>query len=78
MGIEGQGPYLSHPGLYDEQMETLNLEAPAIFLRLANHYHLKPERLADALIFEFCCSPPRELILVAREAQADRAPVGVQ
>lgn len=48
---------------------------PKIFCRLCEeYYHVTPERLANALIYEFCVRPPRELVLIehaeVREEQA--------
>ena len=48
-------------------------EVPEIFLRLAKFYHLEPKCLADgALVYDFCCDPPHELILVSRDGAEDQ------
>lgn len=48
------------------EMSKLTTQAPDIFWRLASHYQLEPERLAAALIYQFCLKPPTEIILVSR------------
>ncbi len=52
----------------EEDYKEIKCRIPSVFLRLAKFYHLEPKRLANALIFEFCCDPPKDLILVARAA----------
>jgi hypothetical protein len=38
----------------------------------AANYPLSPERIATALVYDFCCKPPKELWLVGRERPEDR------
>lgn len=49
-------------------MVEIACRAPQIFGQLAAYYHVEPQRLADALIYSFCCAPPRELILIEHAA----------
>lgn len=44
----------------------LTLTAPAIFVALAHHYGVTPERLGNALVYSFCALPPETLTLVQR------------
>lgn len=64
--------------LHHAQMQSFISDPPEVFLLLARQYHLPPERLAKAIIWTFCLAPPRELILVAREAPSDRVLFGAQ
>ena len=55
----------------DEPIETepLEIDVPAIFLRLSSeYYHLDPKELAEMLIDEFCCNPPRSLTIISHDA----------
>lgn len=51
----------------------MKLNVPEMFLKLArDYYKLDPKRLADALIYNFCCEPPRDLILVKHESSTKK------
>ena len=44
------------------------------FVKLcAAKYPLPPERIASALVYDFCLHPPKQLTLVARNRPADQA-----
>lgn len=46
----------------------LKCKAPDVFFSLASYYHLKPEVLANALIYNLCVHPPKSLTLISRES----------
>ncbi len=49
--------------------EQITIEAPEMFIRLCtDHYCIKPERLLSAMAYSLCLNPPRELVLIEREA----------
>ncbi len=54
--------------------EQITVTPPAIFLRLCREYYeVSPSELISALAYEFCLSPPQNLILVEREAASAKS-----
>jgi hypothetical protein len=52
--------------MHNPRFVPLTVHVPQIFVRLAHFYKISPQRLANAILFSFCCAPPRDLILVQR------------
>lgn len=65
---------MGYPLQHTPQMETENitLRVPLVFGKLAcEYYHLDKQRLGEAIIYGFCCEPPRHLIVIDSEAPVE-------